>query len=97
MNDSDDEMRFFSIYNSFVGLNQVWIFLSRKRTKSLHHAKLFSGEDWTTVLYGAMEAGSTNKSAVIHALFLVGWFLSSNCKCKTSSTSKHKADNGIMM
>lgn len=70
---------------------------SRKRTKILHHAKLFSGEDWTTVLYGAMEAGSTNKSAVIHALFLVGWFLSSNCKYKTSSTSKHKADNGIVM
>lgn len=58
-----------------------WSF--KKEDRSLPYVKLFSGEDWTTVLYGAMEAGSTNKSAVIHALFLVVWFLSSNCKYKT--------------
>ncbi|KAG2214396.1 hypothetical protein INT47_000952 [Mucor saturninus] len=59
--DSGEEMRFFSIYNSFVGLYQ-----------------LFSGEDWTTVLYNVMEAGSTNGNSAIYALFLVFWFAFSN-------------------
>lgn len=56
-------MRFFSIYNSFVSLYQ-----------------LFSGEDWTTVLYDVMEAGSDNHNSAIYALFLVFWFAFSNCK-----------------
>ncbi|OBZ90459.1 Calcium-channel protein cch1 [Choanephora cucurbitarum] len=60
--DADDsEMRFFSVYNSFVGLNQ-----------------LFSGEDWTTVLYNVMEAGAENNNSAIYALFLVLWFSFSN-------------------
>ncbi|KAI9318189.1 Ion transport protein-domain-containing protein [Dichotomocladium elegans] len=46
LNESDNEMRFFSVYNSFVGLNQ-----------------LFSGEDWTTVLYDAMEAGVPTRTS----------------------------------
>lgn len=62
--DSGEEMRFFSVYNSFVALNQ-----------------LFSGEDWTTVLYNTMESGVPTRSTVVHALFLVLWFLFSNCKC----------------
>lgn len=59
--DSGEEMRFFSVYNSFVSLYQ-----------------LFSGEDWTTVLYTVMEAGSTNGNSAIYALFLVFWFAFSN-------------------
>lgn len=46
-----------------------------------HCTQLFSGEDWTTVLYNVMEAGSENNNAVIYALFLVFWFAFSNCKC----------------
>ncbi|KAI9498171.1 Ion transport protein-domain-containing protein [Zychaea mexicana] len=61
LNDSDENMRFFSIYNSFAALNQ-----------------LFSGEDWTTVLYATMEAGAPSKTAAIHALLLVLWFMFSN-------------------
>ncbi|OAD72147.1 hypothetical protein PHYBLDRAFT_147120 [Phycomyces blakesleeanus NRRL 1555(-)] len=61
LNDTGEEMRFFSIYNSFVALYQ-----------------LFSGEDWTTVLYTAMEAGSKSKNSAIYALFLVFWFAFSN-------------------
>ncbi|KAI7905468.1 Ion transport protein-domain-containing protein [Cokeromyces recurvatus] len=63
INDPEDspEMRFFSVYNSFVGLYQ-----------------LFSGEDWTTVLYSIMEAGSNNGNSAIYALFLVFWFAFSN-------------------
>ncbi|KAI8139587.1 Ion transport protein-domain-containing protein [Fennellomyces sp. T-0311] len=61
LNDSDENMRFFSIYNSFAALNQ-----------------LFSGEDWTMVLYATMEAGAPTKTAAIHALLLVLWFLFSN-------------------
>lgn len=45
-----------------------------------HCTQLFSGEDWTTVLYNVMEAGSENNNAVIYALFLVFWFAFSNCK-----------------
>ncbi|CEP08594.1 hypothetical protein [Parasitella parasitica] len=59
--EDESEMRFFSVYNSFVSLYQ-----------------LFSGEDWTTVLYNVMEAGSKNNNAVIYALFLVFWFAFSN-------------------
>ncbi|CAO0803366.1 unnamed protein product [Mucor circinelloides] len=59
--DDESEMRFFSVYNSFVSLYQ-----------------LFSGEDWTTVLYNVMEAGSENNNAIIYALFLVFWFAFSN-------------------
>jgi hypothetical protein len=63
MNDDDaDEMRFFSIYNSFAALYQ-----------------LFSGENWTTVLYDVMEAGANDHNTVIYALFLVFWFAFSNC------------------
>ncbi|KAG0186357.1 calcium channel protein [Apophysomyces sp. BC1034] len=61
LNDSDEEMRFFSVYNSFAALYQ-----------------LFSGEDWTTVLYAAMEAGVPSGNSAIHALFLVLWFAFSN-------------------
>ncbi|KAI9323588.1 Ion transport protein-domain-containing protein [Dichotomocladium elegans] len=61
LNDSEDEMRFFSIYNSFAALYQ-----------------LFSGEDWTSVLYSSMEASVSSKTAAITALFLVLWFLCSN-------------------
>ncbi|KAG2223817.1 hypothetical protein INT45_001951 [Circinella minor] len=61
LNESDENMRFFSIYNSFAALNQ-----------------LFSGEDWTTVLYATMEAGAPTKTAALHAIFLVLWFLFSN-------------------
>ncbi|KAI9271516.1 Ion transport protein-domain-containing protein [Phascolomyces articulosus] len=61
LNDSEDGMRFFSIYNSFAALNQ-----------------LFSGEDWTTVLYATMEAGAPSNTAALHAIFLVLWFLFSN-------------------
>ncbi|KAI9485974.1 MAG: Ion transport protein-domain-containing protein [Benjaminiella poitrasii] len=61
INELGEEMRFFSVYNSFVGLYQ-----------------LFSGEDWTTVLYNVMEAGSDNGNSAIYALFLVFWFAFSN-------------------
>ncbi|KAF7724875.1 calcium channel protein [Apophysomyces ossiformis] len=61
LNDSDEEMRFFSVYNSFAALYQ-----------------LFSGEDWTTVLYAAMEAGAPSGNSAVHALFLVLWFAFSN-------------------
>ncbi|KAI7862921.1 Ion transport protein-domain-containing protein [Spinellus fusiger] len=61
MNNSEEEMRFFSIYNSFAGLYQ-----------------LFSGEDWTTVLYTNMEAGATSSNSAIYAIFLVLWFAFSN-------------------
>ncbi|KAI9303230.1 Ion transport protein-domain-containing protein [Cunninghamella echinulata] len=58
---ADDSLKFMSIFNSFVALNQ-----------------LFSGEDWTTVLYNAMSYGATTKNAVINALFLSLWFAFSN-------------------
>ncbi|CAO3597764.1 unnamed protein product [Absidia cylindrospora] len=61
LNESDDEMRFFSIYNAFVALNQ-----------------LFSGEDWTTVLYDVMEYGAPSGNSAINALFLSIWFAFSN-------------------
>ncbi|KAI8983763.1 Ion transport protein-domain-containing protein [Pilobolus umbonatus] len=61
INEDGEEMRFFSIYNSFVALYQ-----------------LFSGEDWTTVLYNVMEAGSGNGNSAIYALYLVFWFACSN-------------------
>ncbi|KAG1470308.1 hypothetical protein G6F56_002758 [Rhizopus delemar] len=61
INETGEEMRFFSIYNTFAALYQ-----------------LFSGEDWTTVLYNVLEAGSTNKNSAIYALFLVFWFCFSN-------------------
>ncbi|CAO3642477.1 unnamed protein product [Cunninghamella blakesleeana] len=59
--DVDDGMKFMSIYNSFVALNQ-----------------LFSGENWTTVLYNGMENGAKTKNAIINALFLSIWFAFSN-------------------
>ncbi|CAO3684026.1 unnamed protein product [Rhizopus microsporus] len=61
INETGEEMRFFSIYNSFAALYQ-----------------LFSGEDWTTVLYNVLQAGSTNRNSAIYALFLVFWFCFSN-------------------
>ncbi|KAI8096858.1 Ion transport protein-domain-containing protein [Halteromyces radiatus] len=61
LNEADDEMRFFSVYNSFVALNQ-----------------LFSGENWTTVLYNAMQYGRPSGNAAVNALFLSIWFAFSN-------------------
>ncbi|KAG1501400.1 hypothetical protein G6F47_004900 [Rhizopus delemar] len=61
INETGEEMRFFSIYNTFAALYQ-----------------LFSGEDWTTVLYNVLDAGSTNSNSAIYALFLVFWFCFSN-------------------
>ncbi|KAI8331328.1 Ion transport protein-domain-containing protein [Chlamydoabsidia padenii] len=61
LNEAEGEMRFFSIYNSFVGLYQ-----------------LFSGEDWTTVLYNAMQFGAPSGNAAVNALFLSIWFAFSN-------------------
>ncbi|ORX60316.1 hypothetical protein DM01DRAFT_1332475 [Hesseltinella vesiculosa] len=56
-----DTMQFFSVYNSFVALNQ-----------------LFSGENWTTVLYNVMQFGAPTGNAAINALFLCLWFAFSN-------------------
>ncbi|KAI8991980.1 Ion transport protein-domain-containing protein [Mycotypha africana] len=61
INELGEEMRFFSVYNSFTALYQ-----------------LFSGEDWTTILYNVMDAGSENHNSTIYALFLVFWFAFSN-------------------
>ncbi|KAG2184084.1 hypothetical protein INT44_009099, partial [Umbelopsis vinacea] len=64
LNDSGDEMRFYSVYNAFAGLYQ-----------------LFSGENWTDVLYASMEAGYPTNNSAVNAIFLCIWFCFSNCKC----------------
>ncbi|CAO3660618.1 unnamed protein product [Umbelopsis ramanniana] len=61
MNNSGDEMRFYSVYNAFAGLYQ-----------------LFSGENWTDVLYAAMEAGYPTHNNAVNAIFLCIWFCFSN-------------------
>lgn len=43
--------------------------------------QVFSSENWTDVLFGAISAELPLGQAVIVAIFVAGWFLFANCKC----------------
>lgn len=42
--------------------------------------QVFSSENWTNVLYGAIDAEKGLGQSVLLAVFISGWFLFANCK-----------------
>ncbi|ODH25619.1 hypothetical protein ACO22_05212 [Paracoccidioides brasiliensis] len=59
--DSDAEITFFDIYNSFLGMYQI-----------------LSSENWTAILYSAVQSTYPWDTAWITAIFLIMWFVLAN-------------------